>query len=49
MRELRDSLHGAASELLIVKEERGSDVDRGTKRERQKRKSDQKEYVWFGQ
>lgn len=30
-------------------EERGINVDRRTKRERQKRKADQKEYVCFGQ
>lgn len=37
----------AASEPAV--EERGINVDRRTKRERQKRKADQKEYVCFGQ
>lgn len=47
MRELQNSFHGAASKLAM--EETGSNVDRGMKRERQKQKDDQKDYVCFGQ
>lgn len=47
VRELHNSFHGAASKLVM--EETGSNLDRGMKRERQKQKDDQKDYVYFGQ